>query len=438
MAGRRVRSRDIEANSVNSRLIAAGAVTQGAIADGAIYGPEIRPGSVSGAHLQAQAVRIKHLHPELLPLGGGGSIITVASADASEFLRTRSHYRCDGTADNVEISHAITDAGIGGTVMLVGESFTLSATVLVDQGVRLVGESVAYPLIYTDFEGSAFQIKPGGSIEYMKIDTAGYFGGSTNDGIAIEGVEQTDGTGFWHVKHVETITTGEPGIMIDNSTASRKGNIWIQDCPIFRTEGTGEYGIEIYNARHVFIRDCQGHDTAGASGPGTNTGIYIDEDTINVDIMGGDWIGDIDVHGNAVRVVGVDGSNAGRVRLQASSSNSIVIACMRMNTISDAGTGNQLANNNVAGSATSVRTDPATSVVAETSYGQASSVGASTTDHARSDHTHGTPALPTPAQIGAAEDDHSHAGSGEQLVADGVTPIEALTNEAEDDWLYEG
>jgi hypothetical protein len=43
---------------------------------------------------------------------------------------------------------------------------------------------------------------------------------------------------------------------------------------------------------------------------------------------------------------------------------------------------------------------PAGSVVAETSYGQASAVGVGT-NYAREDHTHGTPALPTPAAIGA-------------------------------------
>lgn len=43
---------------------------------------------------------------------------------------------------------------------------------------------------------------------------------------------------------------------------------------------------------------------------------------------------------------------------------------------------------------------PASSVTAETSYGQASQVGSSST-YARGDHTHGTPALPTPGAIGA-------------------------------------
>lgn len=41
---------------------------------------------------------------------------------------------------------------------------------------------------------------------------------------------------------------------------------------------------------------------------------------------------------------------------------------------------------------------PASSVVGETSYGQASSTGSST-DYAREDHTHGTPPLPTLAQL---------------------------------------
>ena len=43
---------------------------------------------------------------------------------------------------------------------------------------------------------------------------------------------------------------------------------------------------------------------------------------------------------------------------------------------------------------------PASSVTTETGYGQASQAG-SATAYARGDHTHGTPALPTPADIGA-------------------------------------
>lgn len=43
---------------------------------------------------------------------------------------------------------------------------------------------------------------------------------------------------------------------------------------------------------------------------------------------------------------------------------------------------------------------PSGTVTAETSYGQASAAGAAVT-YSRGDHTHGTPALPTPAQIGA-------------------------------------
>jgi len=43
---------------------------------------------------------------------------------------------------------------------------------------------------------------------------------------------------------------------------------------------------------------------------------------------------------------------------------------------------------------------PASTVVTETSFGQASAVGTST-DYARGDHTHGTPTLPTLAPVGA-------------------------------------
>lgn len=52
---------------------------------------------------------------------------------------------------------------------------------------------------------------------------------------------------------------------------------------------------------------------------------------------------------------------------------------------------------------------PGNTVVSETAAGQAATAGVST-DYSRADHTHGTPPLPTPAAIGAAEGGHTHAG----------------------------
>lgn len=68
-------------------------------------------------------------------------------------------------------------------------------------------------------------------------------------------------------------------------------------------------------------------------------------------------------------------------------------------------------------------TTPADTVVAETSYGQSTAVGVSTTEHAREDHSHGTPGLastgPSASAVGdtqalgagtlPAKDDHRHA-----------------------------
>lgn len=53
--------------------------------------------------------------------------------------------------------------------------------------------------------------------------------------------------------------------------------------------------------------------------------------------------------------------------------------------------------------------DPAATVVSETAYGQSSSAGNAVT-YSRGNHTHGTPALPTPGAIGAATTGHTHTG----------------------------
>lgn len=54
--------------------------------------------------------------------------------------------------------------------------------------------------------------------------------------------------------------------------------------------------------------------------------------------------------------------------------------------------------------------DPATTVVAQTTPGAGSAVGTGGA-YARDDHAHGTPALPTPAAIGAATSGHNHSGT---------------------------
>jgi hypothetical protein len=73
---------------------------------------------------------------------------------------------------------------------------------------------------------------------------------------------------------------------------------------------------------------------------------------------------------------------------------------------------------------------PSSTVVTETSYGQSSTAGAASA-YSRGDHTHGTPALPTPGDIGAATTSHAHAASdvtsGTLGVARGGTGLASVT-----------
>ena len=74
-------------------------------------------------------------------------------------------------------------------------------------------------------------------------------------------------------------------------------------------------------------------------------------------------------------------------------------------------------------------------VVSSTTYGQVSSAGAASS-YSRSDHRHGSVALPTPAAIGAAEEDHTHPGSGGQVAtfARGRVTSGDVTLGSEADW----
>jgi hypothetical protein len=72
---------------------------------------------------------------------------------------------------------------------------------------------------------------------------------------------------------------------------------------------------------------------------------------------------------------------------------------------------------------------PSSTVVAETSYGASSSAGDSAT-FSRGDHTHGTPALPTPAAIGAATSGHAHTGTYDPA---GTAATEVTAHEGDTD-----
>ncbi|MFB7285422.1 hypothetical protein [Actinacidiphila glaucinigra] len=62
---------------------------------------------------------------------------------------------------------------------------------------------------------------------------------------------------------------------------------------------------------------------------------------------------------------------------------------------------------------------PAATVVGETAYGQSAAVGTAT-EYAREDHTHGTPTLPTPDDIGALADEGDQQFIGELVFVDRI------------------
>lgn len=68
---------------------------------------------------------------------------------------------------------------------------------------------------------------------------------------------------------------------------------------------------------------------------------------------------------------------------------------------------------------------PASSVTSETSYGQSSAAGTASV-YARGDHTHGTPALPTPASIGALAASGDQTFTGELSFVDRIPVLPAF------------
>jgi len=79
---------------------------------------------------------------------------------------------------------------------------------------------------------------------------------------------------------------------------------------------------------------------------------------------------------------------------------------------------------------------PATTVVSETSFGQSPAVGTST-DYARGDHTHGTPAVPTHSALSSlAWTSSGHTGSTTSVAAfDGGGAAQAVQATADETML---
>ena len=69
---------------------------------------------------------------------------------------------------------------------------------------------------------------------------------------------------------------------------------------------------------------------------------------------------------------------------------------------------------------------PGDTVITETTYGQAESAGVAT-EFSRADHTHGTPALPTPADIGASGRRLTLIGEGARTLVSGSTLASGVT-----------
>jgi len=72
-----------------------------------------------------------------------GPVLYVAASDSTAFQKARSHYLCDGNADEVEIQQALTDLGGGGYIHLCGGTYYVeNDTIQMDAGKYIEGEGM--------------------------------------------------------------------------------------------------------------------------------------------------------------------------------------------------------------------------------------------------------------------------------------------------------
>jgi len=235
---------------------------------------------------------------------GGTASVAVASSDASGKQKYRADYVCDGTADDVEISAALThvETAGGGTVFLTAGSYTLAETIKIPSNTVLAGAGSATKLAFdTSVDDKT-----------MITNKAAYTPGSRhatgNQNITIrdmyiDGDKANRGTGansIWTVgfNTVENLTIENLTVLNGWTTAIRTEFCSHVTIANNRVHNSGDDGIAINE--ETYYCSCYGNRVTDAGQGGKSYGA-----ANGIEVQDGSH--DVTVTGNVIENCAVDG-----------------------------------------------------------------------------------------------------------------------------------
>jgi parallel beta-helix repeat protein len=120
-----------------------------------------------------------------------GATIVVAAVDSVDI--TRADYVCDGTADQVQINAALTDAGVGGRVVLLEGTYTIAAAIaFTDDNQVLEGQGRGSHIILVN-TGNVNGIEVAAAIQGAKIVNLQLDGNKANQSTTSHGIDIASG-----------------------------------------------------------------------------------------------------------------------------------------------------------------------------------------------------------------------------------------------------
>ena len=218
----------------------------------------------------------------------------VAASNAPALEKTQADYRCDGTADNVEIQAAITTCNGKGLVKLTEGTYYIAAAITCSNGVSI--EGVPKSTILKTVSGNrTFDLSDKHDIAFKDLIFFGDYTISATGSFAFLATSTCYNISF---KDIEVYDFGESGFKLYSGHDIKIENCYVHDLP------ANKYGISFYGDEdqyNIWIKNCY-VKTVGSGG------IFFSADTsgkMNHDIWvvnnlldgcgtDGIWIGGLD------------------------------------------------------------------------------------------------------------------------------------------------
>lgn len=193
-----------------------------------------------------------------------GRTIVVAASNSLDPTLADPAYRCDGTADQVEINNAITALGAtGGAIILLDGTFAITASINLASNVALIGQGAGTVLRVPNGHDADLNVISGNGIDHVLVTNLKVDGNRANQamvdhrGIYWSAVTHSKIVDCW-VENIYGLMGFWPSIVLESSSDFNT----IEGCTV---KGNTFRGIEIRSSNNNTIsgNTCQGNGGGG-------------------------------------------------------------------------------------------------------------------------------------------------------------------------------